>query len=91
MLQWLGLEIGVWVPVGQPRPAEISDQFVASALIPVPPNYAANGSQYHVDVSAGRRTLPHLILPAEINGALSSNAPTPRSQHNNRLAPMARL
>jgi hypothetical protein len=28
-------------PVGRPTPAEISDQYVASALIPVPPDYAS--------------------------------------------------
>jgi hypothetical protein len=52
-----GSGIGVGVPVGQPTPAEISDQFVASALIPVPPNYAANWSQYHVEVSAGGQAM----------------------------------
>jgi len=52
-----GSGIGVGVPVGQPTPAEISDQFVVSALIPVPSNYAANWSQYHVEVSAGGQAM----------------------------------
>jgi hypothetical protein len=52
-----GSGIGVGVPVGQPTPAEISDQFVASALIPSPPDYAANWSQYHVEVWAGGQAL----------------------------------
>jgi hypothetical protein len=34
-----GSGIGVGVPVGRPTPAEVSDQYVASALIPVPPDY----------------------------------------------------
>jgi hypothetical protein len=48
-----GSGLGVGVPVGQPTPAEISDQFVASALIPSPPDYATNWSRYHVEISAG--------------------------------------
>ena len=50
-----GSGIGVGVPVGQPTPAEVSDQFLASALIP--PDYATNWSQYHVEVSAGGQAL----------------------------------
>jgi hypothetical protein len=52
-----GSGIGVGVPVGQPTPAEISDQFLASALIPSPPDYATNWGQYHVEVSAGGQAL----------------------------------
>jgi hypothetical protein len=37
-----GSGVGVGLPVGRPTPAEISDQYVASALIPVPADYAAN-------------------------------------------------
>ena len=36
-----GSDVGTGVPVGRPTPAEISDQYVASALIPVPPDYAS--------------------------------------------------
>ena len=52
-----GSGLGVGIPVGQPTPAEISDQFVASALIPSPPDYAANWSKYHVEVWAGGQAL----------------------------------
>ena len=52
-----GSGIGVGLPVGQPTPAEISDQYVASAPIPVPPDYATNWSQYHVEVLAGGQTM----------------------------------
>jgi hypothetical protein len=52
-----GSGLGVGVPVGQPTPAEISDQYVASALIPSPPDYATNWSRYHVEVSAGGQAM----------------------------------
>ncbi len=52
-----GTGVGVGVPVGQPTPAEVSDQFVASALIPVPPDYATKWSQYHVQVLAGGQAM----------------------------------
>jgi hypothetical protein len=52
-----GSGLGVDVPVGKPTPAEVSDQFIASAMIPSPPDYAANWSQYHVEVSAGGQAM----------------------------------
>lgn len=52
-----GSGVGVGLPVGQPTPAEISDQYAASALIPVPPDYTASWSQYHVEVSAGGQAM----------------------------------
>jgi hypothetical protein len=36
-----GSGIGVGLPVSAPTPAEVSDQYVASALIPVPTDHAA--------------------------------------------------
>ena len=45
-----GSGIGVGVPVGGPTPAEISDQYVTSALIPIPADYATNWSNYHLEV-----------------------------------------
>jgi hypothetical protein len=52
-----GSGIGATVPVGRPTPAEVSDQYVASALIPVPPDYANNWSHYHVEISAGAQPM----------------------------------
>ena len=52
-----GSGLGIGVPVGKPTPAEVSDQFIASALIPSPPDYATNWTQYHVEVSAGGQAL----------------------------------
>ena len=42
---------------------EVSNQYVASALIPVPPDYASNWSRYHVEVSAGAQPMT-LAAPA---------------------------
>jgi hypothetical protein len=52
-----GTGLGIGVPVGQPTPAEVSDQFVASARIPAPLDYPTNWSQYHVQVSAGGQVM----------------------------------
>ncbi len=58
-----GSGIGVGLPVAGPTPAEVSDQYVASANIPVPPDYASNWSRYHVEVSAGPQSM-NLAAPA---------------------------
>ena len=42
---------------GKTHAAEVCDQYVASALIPVPPDYGSNWSRYRVE-SAGRDELP---------------------------------
>jgi hypothetical protein len=52
-----GSGVGVGLPVGRPTPAEISDQYVASALIPVPADYAANWPTYHLEVSVGEQVM----------------------------------
>lgn len=57
----LGLGVGTSVPVGRPTPAEVSDQYVASALIPVPADYATNWANYHLQVWIGNQSM---ILPA---------------------------
>jgi hypothetical protein len=59
----VGSGIGVGLPVGGPTPAEVSDQYVASAMIPVPPDYASNWSHYHVEVSSGAQSM-NLAAPA---------------------------
>ena len=56
-----GSGVGLGFPVGRPTPSEVSDQYVTSALIPVPPDYAANWSSYHVEVSVGEQSF---ALPA---------------------------
>lgn len=59
----LGLGLGTSVPVGRPTPAEVSDQYVASALIPVPPDYATNWTGYHLQVTIGNQSMT-LAAPA---------------------------
>ena len=58
-----GSGIGIGVPVGRPTLAEVSDQYVASAQIPVPPDYASNWSRYHIEISAGAEPMT-LAAPA---------------------------
>jgi hypothetical protein len=52
-----GSGVGLGVPVGSPTVAEVSDQYVASALIPVPPDYATNWNNYHLEVSVGEQLM----------------------------------
>jgi hypothetical protein len=58
-----GSGIGIGVPVGRPTLAEVSDQYVASAQIPVPPDYASDWNRYHVEVYAGAQPMT-LAAPA---------------------------
>jgi len=60
----IGSGVGVGVPVGSPTVAEVSDQYVASALIPAPADYATNWAQYHVEVSPNGGATVNLPAPA---------------------------
>ncbi len=53
----IGSGIGFGVPVGGPTVAEVSDQFVTSALINTPPDYQQNWTQYRLDVAAGNQRM----------------------------------
>jgi hypothetical protein len=53
----IGSGLGLSVPVGRPTPSEVSDQYVASALIPVPADYASKWANYHVEVLVGRQSM----------------------------------
>ena len=53
----LGLGVGTSVPVGRPTPAEVSDQYVASALIPVPSDYATNWANYRLQILIGSQSM----------------------------------
>jgi hypothetical protein len=53
----VGSGIGIGVPVGSPTLAEVSDQYVASALIPVPADYVTNWNNYHLEVSVGEQLI----------------------------------
>ena len=52
-----GSGLGIDVPVGQPTPAAVSDQYISSAVIPVPADYAQHWSGYRVQVQLGNRAL----------------------------------
>jgi len=58
-----GSGVGVGLPIGGPSVAEVSDQYVASAQIPVPADYVTNWSSYHVEVSADGQAI-RLAAPA---------------------------
>ena len=49
----IGSSVGVGVPLGKPTVAEVSDQFVTAASLPVPTEYAARWPQYHVEIATG--------------------------------------
>jgi hypothetical protein len=59
----LSVGLGIGVPVGGPTPTEVSDQYVASALMHVPPDYASSWSRYRVEISAGAQPMS-LAAPA---------------------------
>jgi hypothetical protein len=52
-----GSGVGFGVPVGKPSVAEVSDQYVASALIPAPGDYPTNWSNYRLEVDFGDRPI----------------------------------
>jgi len=45
------------MPVGQPRPAEVSDQFVVSALIAAPADYAQNWPNFRLEIQVNNRPM----------------------------------
>jgi hypothetical protein len=53
----IGSGIGVGLPVGHPTVAEASDQFITSALITAPPDYAEHWMQYRLEVGAGNQRM----------------------------------
>jgi hypothetical protein len=59
-----GSGVGIGLPIGNPTVAEVSDQYIASALIPVPADYSSNWSQYHVEVVPYGGTSTSLPAPA---------------------------
>jgi hypothetical protein len=60
-----GSGVGVGLPVGGPTVSEVSNQYVVSAAIPLPPDYMANWPSYHIEIlSSG----PPLTLPAPAPG-----------------------
>jgi hypothetical protein len=52
-----GSGLGISAPVGRPTPAAVSDQYISSAVIPVPADYVNHWSSYRVQVLVGNRAL----------------------------------
>jgi hypothetical protein len=44
-----GSGVGVGLPVGSPTVSEVSNQYIVSAAIPLPPDYMANWPGYRVE------------------------------------------
>jgi hypothetical protein len=61
----VGSGVGLSVPLGRPTPAEVSDQFLTSASIPAPADYAWNWTGYRVRVQLGDGAM---LLPAPAPG-----------------------
>jgi hypothetical protein len=53
----IGSGLGLGFPLGSPRAAEVSDQFLTSATIPVPPDYARDWIKYRVRVQIGQNAM----------------------------------
>jgi hypothetical protein len=52
-----GSGVGVGLPLGGPSPSRVDDQYVASAVIPAPPDYAQRWGEYRVQVQIGDRPM----------------------------------
>jgi hypothetical protein len=61
-----GSGLGVGLPVGRPSPSHIDDQYLTSAVIPVPPNYGQTWNAYRLELQVGNRPL---VLAAPAPGA----------------------
>jgi hypothetical protein len=59
----IGSGFGFGVPVGGPTVSEVSDQYVTSALITVPPDYQQHWSQYRLELATGAQRMA-LAAPA---------------------------
>ena len=53
----VGGGLGFGVPLGGPRPSGVDDQFVASAKIGVPADYAQRWPSYHMEVHVGQQAI----------------------------------
>jgi hypothetical protein len=53
----IGSSVGIGLPVGHPTVAEASDQFLTSALITAPTDYAQHWAQYRLEVTAGNQRM----------------------------------
>jgi hypothetical protein len=52
-----GSGVGLGVPVGRPTVADVSDQYIVSAVIPTPADYRTNWASYHIEILSGSQPL----------------------------------
>jgi hypothetical protein len=62
-----GSGVGVGLPIGGPTPNHVDDQYVGSAVIPVPGNYSQTWSTYRLEIQVGNRPMV-LAAPAPSAG-----------------------
>ncbi len=60
-----GTGLGVGVPLGQPTPSHVSDQYVGSAVIPVPSNYSQTWGSFRIEIQVGNRSVV-LVAPPPV-------------------------
>jgi hypothetical protein len=58
-----GSGVGVGLPIGGPTPSHVDDQYIGSAVIPVPSNYSQTWSTYRLEIQVGNRPIV-LAAPA---------------------------
>lgn len=62
-----GSGVGVGLPIGGPTPGHVDDQYIGSAVIPVPNNYSQTWSTYRLEIQVGNRPMV-LAAPAPSSG-----------------------
>jgi hypothetical protein len=62
-----GSGVGVGFPLGQPTVSHVTDQYVGSAVIPVPVKYTQSWRAYHLEIEVGDRPVV-LSAPAPPDG-----------------------
>jgi hypothetical protein len=53
----VGSAAGIGLPLGDPTPSRVTDQFISTVLLPAPADYRANWPAYKVQVQVGNRAL----------------------------------
>lgn len=62
-----GSGLGVGLPLGGPTPTHVDDQYIGSAVIPVPTNYGDTWNTYRLELQVGNRPMV-LAAPAPAPG-----------------------
>jgi hypothetical protein len=62
-----GSGVGVGMPLGSPTPTHVDDQYIGSAVIPVPGDYNQTWSTYRLEIQVGNRPMI-LAAPAPSAG-----------------------